>query len=263
MLSPNCPGLSHLMFADDTIFFTKAMTSNCQALRNILDSYCAASGHAINFDKSSVFFLANTPDPKKSAIATILQISYVSQPGVYLGLPTMWCNSKRSAMTFIREQIRGRIVKARYFKHSSFLKAKKGSRPSWIWNSLLAGRDSISNHSRWQVRNGKSIDVWTDRWVPNNSWGLIIPTDTSNRFIPLLVADVIDASGNWNITHLKPFLKGDDAKAIKSIPIGSENNRDVLIWPFSKSGVYSAKSGYRRIVKEQGVTGLLNLHRCT
>ncbi|KAL6184355.1 hypothetical protein ACLB2K_045757 [Fragaria x ananassa] len=53
-------------------------------------------------------------------------------------------------------------------------------------------------------------------------------------------------------SHLEPFLNGDDAKAIKSIPIGSENDRDVLIWPFSKSGVYSAKSGYRRIVKEQG-----------
>ncbi|KAL6208602.1 hypothetical protein ACLB2K_019551 [Fragaria x ananassa] len=67
-----------------------------------------------------------------------------------------------------------------------------------------------------------------------------------------MVADVIDASGNWNITYLELFLNGDDAKAIKSIPIGSENDKDVLIWPFSKSGVYSAKSGYIRIVKEQG-----------
>ncbi|KAL6128790.1 hypothetical protein ACLB2K_072144 [Fragaria x ananassa] len=85
--------------------------------------------------------------------------------------------------------------------------------------------------------------------------GLIIPTDSLNRFTPLLVVYVIDASGNWNITHLEPFLNGDDAKSIKSILIGSENDRDVLIWPFSKSDVYSAKSGYRRIVKEQGGKG--------
>ncbi|KAL6209127.1 hypothetical protein ACLB2K_020070 [Fragaria x ananassa] len=120
----------------------------------------------------------------------------------------------------------------------------------------LLGRSTITlSQNDLKVRNGKSIDVWTDRWVPNNFGGLIIPTDSSNRFTPLLVADVIDASGNWNITHLEPFLNGDDAKAIKSIPIGNENDRDVLIWPFSKSGVYSAKSGYRRIVKEQGGKG--------
>lgn len=101
------------------------------------------------------------------------------------------------------------------------------------------------------------------RFISRSFNQFIIPTDSSNHFTPLLVADVIDASGNWNITHLEPFLNGDDAKAIKSIPIGSENDRDVLIWPFSKSGVYSAKSGYRRIVKEQGVRGLLNLHRRT
>ena len=34
-----------------------------------------------------------------------------------------------------------RIMKARYFKHSSFMEAKAGYQPSFIWRSILWGRE--------------------------------------------------------------------------------------------------------------------------
>ncbi|XP_062021220.1 uncharacterized mitochondrial protein AtMg00310-like [Rosa rugosa] len=85
-----------------------------------------------------------------------------------------------------------RVLKARYFSNSSFLLAKKGARPSWIWNSLLAGRETISKNALWQIGNGRSVDVWTDRWVPSKNGVPIKPTDTSNRFTPLRVEEIID-----------------------------------------------------------------------
>ncbi|XP_004293049.1 PREDICTED: putative ribonuclease H protein At1g65750-like [Fragaria vesca subsp. vesca] len=137
-----------------------------------------------------------------------------------------------------------RVLKGRYFENSNFVHAKKGSRPSWVWNSLLAGQDTITSNAFWQVRNRQSIEVWKDRWVPNSIGGSIIPIDTSNRFTPLLVAEVIDENREWQIDHLKPFLRDSDFNSIKAIPIGAASERDVLVWPHSKSENYSVRSGY-------------------
>jgi hypothetical protein len=43
-LSRNCPGVSHLFFADDSLYFLKANAQNCQVLNKILLDFCAASG---------------------------------------------------------------------------------------------------------------------------------------------------------------------------------------------------------------------------
>ncbi|XP_062021316.1 uncharacterized mitochondrial protein AtMg00310-like [Rosa rugosa] len=44
------------------------------------------------------------------------------------------------------ESLWSRILRARYFDKSTFLKAKKGARPSWVWNSLLASREVIEDN---------------------------------------------------------------------------------------------------------------------
>lgn len=85
-----------------------------------------------------------------------------------------------------------KVLKSRYFPSCSFLDVKKVSRPSWGWNSLMAGRDTIKLNSFWQINNGKLVDVWTDRWVPNSNGGIIKPIDTINRFTSLAVHEVID-----------------------------------------------------------------------
>ncbi|XP_050385795.1 uncharacterized protein LOC126802237 [Argentina anserina] len=294
---------------------------------SVQGSLTISSGQAVNLGKSLIFFSANSPIEIREMVAAELQIPINPQPGIYLGLPTIWENSKKSAMAYIRERInqkiqgwkanilsqagrevlikavamavpaypmaifllpktlcksinsdlskfwwgfneskdkmhwkswddlcRGkfegglgfknlhaynlallakhcwrlvnnpsslwaRVLKARYFPHVSFMKAKKGSKASCIWNSMLAGRDVVVEKSIWRVGNGKSIDVWDDRWVPNNNGGRISPTDMSNRFTPLLVADLMDSQRNWNINNLEEFLSKEDKCAISAIPI--------------------------------------------
>ncbi|GAA0176202.1 hypothetical protein LIER_29239 [Lithospermum erythrorhizon] len=59
-----------------------------------------------------------------------------------------------------------KLLKGRYFKLSSFLHAKVETNPSFGWRSLLEGRKILSKGMRWQVGNGKDIDIWKDPWIP-------------------------------------------------------------------------------------------------
>ena len=46
-----------------------------------------------------------------------------------------------------------RVHKARYFPNCSFMEAKIGHNPSFVWRSLVAARDVIMEGSRWRVGN--------------------------------------------------------------------------------------------------------------
>lgn len=73
-----------------------------------------------------------------------------------------------------------RFMKERYFLHSSFLEAIKGSRASWAWASLLEGREILLRGGQWHVMNGRNIRLWVDRWVPSLSNGHPYPLESSN-----------------------------------------------------------------------------------
>lgn len=49
----------------------------------------------------------------------------------------------------------------------------------------------------------------------------------------------------WRDEVIDHVFNAQEAEAIKSIPLSSTNQTDVLVWPFTPSGNYSVKSGYR------------------
>ncbi|KAK1618555.1 hypothetical protein QYE76_024072 [Lolium multiflorum] len=52
----NGPPISHLLFADDSVFFARGDDRSIDALKTALETYCDGSGQKINRQKSSVFF---------------------------------------------------------------------------------------------------------------------------------------------------------------------------------------------------------------
>ncbi|GKF67224.1 reverse transcriptase, partial [Tanacetum coccineum] len=68
-----CPVISHILFADDSLFFLKASEVECRNLLNIFDIYCRASGQNVNFEKSSAFFSPNTPITLQNSICDALK----------------------------------------------------------------------------------------------------------------------------------------------------------------------------------------------
>lgn len=78
-LSQTGPTLTHLLFVDDSIIYTKATSREAGKIKNILHSCTKVSGQTINMEKSSIFFSPNTPSEIKRSIAFIYHITKFTQ----------------------------------------------------------------------------------------------------------------------------------------------------------------------------------------
>ena len=81
-------GGSHLLFADDSLLFFKADVQSAQEVRDVLNTYCAASGQQVNMDKSSVHFAKKCNQNIRTEIMEILEVHNVALSERYLGMPT-------------------------------------------------------------------------------------------------------------------------------------------------------------------------------
>ena len=50
------PGVSHLLFADDTLLFFKANAEQALRVKHVIDTYAASTGQLINPAKCSIQF---------------------------------------------------------------------------------------------------------------------------------------------------------------------------------------------------------------
>nr|GEU52210.1 reverse transcriptase [Tanacetum cinerariifolium] len=100
-MTRNCPLISHIFFADDSLFFLKASHGECGTLISILYSYCEASGQTVNFQKSSAFFSLNTPSSLRDDIYGDLHVHQMDCKAKYLGLPSIFGQKKAEMFGFL------------------------------------------------------------------------------------------------------------------------------------------------------------------
>jgi hypothetical protein len=77
------PSISHLLFADDNIFFTRGDKRSVTTLKSILQIYSEGSGQQVNLQKSSIFFGNRCLDDLKERVINELNI-YKCSTAVYL-----------------------------------------------------------------------------------------------------------------------------------------------------------------------------------
>ncbi|KAL6277351.1 hypothetical protein ACE6H2_020952 [Prunus campanulata] len=103
-----------------------------------------------------------------------------------------------------------RILRAGYFPGGSVLDADVGVYPSFVWKSLLWGRDLLMVGLRWRV-----------------------------------VCDLITNSGHWDRDLVNASFWQHEADAALSIPMGYVlRNEDRLVWHYEKTSCYTVRSGY-------------------
>lgn len=87
-LHPKCknPMISHLLFADDLIIFTKPTIKNIQCIFDILAYFHDITGLKINLSKSHIL-IAGVPTEKKTEIINFSGLAELPTNAFYLGMP--------------------------------------------------------------------------------------------------------------------------------------------------------------------------------
>lgn len=77
-----------------------------------------------------------------------------------------------------------RVYKAKYFSNSSFMEAEeRQTNSSYVWQSLIRGREVLKLGIRWRLGNGSKAQIWQDPWIPRNINFKLTPH--SFHFLPI------------------------------------------------------------------------------
>ncbi|KAA3453480.1 reverse transcriptase [Gossypium australe] len=165
------PEISHLLFADDCILFGEASERGARVLKEILQEYADCSGQRVNFNKSTVFFSANTSEASKVLVSSLLEVRTSDNPEKYLGLPNMIGRRKREAFQNLLDRIVARIEgwSSRLLSQGGkeiFIKSVLQAVPTYAMSCFLFPKalceriESKLAHFWWQKGAGKRGIHW-------------------------------------------------------------------------------------------------------
>lgn len=97
--------ISHLLFVDDSIIFSKATVEECQVIVDCLNLYEEASSQKVNFHKFGICFSPNTLAEVKIEIQRLLNMDIVIVHDKYLGLPVAIRRSKTLQFQSLKEKL--------------------------------------------------------------------------------------------------------------------------------------------------------------
>lgn len=117
---------------------------------------------------------------------------------------------------------------------------------SWCWKGIMQTRNLLSKGLCFSVRNGRSINIWEDPWIPNPHNFRPRPRNEGQRpESPTLVADLINQdSRTWKEDLVRNLFDPPSAQAILNMHIPQREEQDVAIWTPDSKGRFSVKTAY-------------------
>uniref|UniRef100_A0A803Q9W0 Reverse transcriptase n=1 Tax=Cannabis sativa TaxID=3483 RepID=A0A803Q9W0_CANSA len=149
-----------------------------------------------------------------------------------------------------------RVLKACYYTNSNFLEAKVGGFGSYMWRSILWGRQIIDKGIRWRVMAGRDVRINEDKWLPRPStFSLRTPAHVPQG---TTINTIKDEDGHWNTQKIEECFHPDDVPLILGITSGSTTQNDDLIWHYTPDGCYTVSSGYKVGTNNEQIAGTSN-----
>ena len=121
---------------------------------------------------------------------------------------------------------------------------------SYAWCSIICGREVIKKGAIWRIRDGKSVDIWANSWLPRKYSPRVLSLQPE-ALIGAKVCSLIDKEQRqWKTEVLENMLLRFDVEIIQAIPLCRTNLSSVLMWPYNPKGEYTVKSGYQFLQRE-------------
>jgi hypothetical protein len=99
--------------------------------------------------------------------------------------------------------------------------------------------------------DGSKVRIWEDPWLPLPHSFLpsrFYPTSSSAEYVSDLI---ISGQSRWNENLLVELFPTYEIESILQIPLSTNPLPDRIIWHFTKSGMYTVKSGYKAAMEQK------------
>ncbi|XP_028555252.1 uncharacterized protein LOC110110727 [Dendrobium catenatum] len=257
-ITPNAPNVSHLLYADDILIFSKAIVSEVKELKNIVTNFCNWTGQTVNASKSLIIFGKHAYRRKKNKISSILQFNIVNEFN-YLGvkmtlrrtiasdfqnLMDVATNKLNTWGNFISLEGKLVLVKTAFLCLPMFLSSislvplsipkefDKMCR-SYLWNKSN-GRTGL-HYVSWELsckskkEGGRGLFSAVSRIGPLQAkfaWEFLMkPNSLLNQIIK---GNVFIHDGDWNLSLLQDHFGRQLLDVIVHIPIVTEETEDQI-----------------------------------
>jgi len=108
-IANSAPPISHLFFADDSLFFCRSDPEEAKYILDTLQLYQSISGQKVNLEKSEMVFNSNLSEDIKRRFQAQLPISISNKISKHLGMPTHFGRSKVQDFNFIMERVNKKL----------------------------------------------------------------------------------------------------------------------------------------------------------
>ncbi|XP_050285253.1 uncharacterized protein LOC126724867 [Quercus robur] len=145
-----------------------------------------------------------------------------------------------------------RVLKAKFFPHTSLFESTSTSRGSHIWKALFNGIQWLREGMKWIIGDGHNIRIWEDHCIPGGTLrshiaGPLMWNEENSRVSSLRVAQT------WDLTSLHVPLPPQIEQLIHGIPVARiAQLSNTFVWPHN-NGMCSVSSAPHFIYQQQQV----------